>query len=114
MSEYLRQLATIIQEHGFESYLEPPAHEVDSPRHFIRTPKTKLGPLTLWNGWNVAEITSEAFGGSYGGEADPDPVELSLFYEGLTIHVLHGKYRAELEKLSEHLRCALREPVKMD
>ena len=114
MSEYLKQLTAIIQEHGFESVLETPQHEVDTPHHYIRTPKSKLGPLTLWSGRNVAEITSEAYAGSDMPEGIPDPTEASLFYQGLTIHVLSRKHLAELQKLSEHLRCSLREPVTMD
>jgi hypothetical protein len=114
MSEYLKQLATIIHEHGFESVLETPEHEVDTPHHFIQTPRLRWGPLTLWKGRRVAEITSEAYGGAQMTEAVPDPVEVSLFYQGLTIHVLSGKFRPELQKLSEHLRCSLREPVTID
>lgn len=114
MSEYLRQLATIIHQHGFESCLEAPLHEVDTPRHFIRTAKIKVGPLTVWGGRNVAEITSEAYAGSEMTEEVPDPAEASLFYQGLTIHVLSRSHLPELKKLSEHLRCDLREPVTLD
>ena len=113
MSEYLRHLAVVIREHGFESFLETPEHEVNTPRHFIRTPGVKVGPFH-WGVRNIAEITSEAFGGSGIEESNPDPVEVSLFYGGLTIHVLSRKHLPELQKLSEHLRCDLREPVTMD
>lgn len=115
MQEYFDTLARVVKEHGFESYLEAPEHEVDTPRHFILTRRVKLGPLTLWGGRRVAEIISEAFGGGVVDDREaPDPVEAALSYEGLRIHILKPGYQEALRRLEEALRRALREPVTED
>ena len=71
--------------------------------------------LTIMGGTKIAEITSEAFGGTDLDETQPeDPANAALFFEGLKIHVLKNRYRPQLEKMLEHLRQALKEPGQLE
>lgn len=115
MHEYFEILAKVVREHGYESLLEAPEHEVDTPRHFICTRPWKLGPITLWPGRRVAEILSEGFGGSVVDDREPPhPLEMALAYDGLRIHVFSPLHHKRLKTIEEHLRQVLREPVTED